>query len=75
VLAGGGEYHADGEEALLADGSWQADVWGADWYPGAKTVQFGALINIRPAEGNRDMHIRDAGLRSRIEAIVRARFE
>ena len=33
ILAGGGEYHADCEEALLEDGSRQEDVWGADWYP------------------------------------------
>jgi hypothetical protein len=28
ILAGGGEYHADCEEALLEDGSRQEDVWG-----------------------------------------------
>ena len=29
-LAGGGEYHADCEEALLENGSRQEDIWGAD---------------------------------------------
>jgi hypothetical protein len=33
ILAGGGELHADCEQVLLMDGSEQANVWGADWYP------------------------------------------
>ena len=33
ILAGGGELHSDCEAVLLEDGSRQADVWGADWYP------------------------------------------
>jgi len=44
ILAGGGEYHADCEEALLEDGSQQEDVWGADWYPDSRVVAFSALI-------------------------------
>lgn len=47
ILAGGGEYHADCEEVLLEDGSRQENVWGADWYPDLKRLEFGALINIR----------------------------
>ncbi len=60
ILAGGGEYHADCEEILLENGSRQEDIWGADWYPENRTVTFGALINIRPREGNRSMEIEDA---------------
>jgi YHS domain-containing protein len=36
--ARGGEYHADGEEVLLEDGSLQEDIWGADWYPEHRKV-------------------------------------
>lgn len=75
VLAGGGEYHADCEEALLEDGSRQENVWGADWYPDSRTVGFGALINIRPRQGNPGMEIEDPMLRRRIETIVRNVFE
>jgi hypothetical protein len=71
ILAGGGEYHADCEEALLEDGSRQEDIWGADWYPESKTVEFIALINIRPRQGNRGMEIEDPNLRAKVEAIVR----
>lgn len=72
ILAGGGEYHADCEEILLEDGSRQEDIWGADWYPENRTVEFGALINIRPHQGNRSMEIEDPKLRKRIETIARA---
>ena len=72
ILAGGGEYHADCEEVLLEDGSRQEDIWGADWYPELRKVEFGALINIRPDQGNRLMEIEDPKLRDRIETITRA---
>jgi hypothetical protein len=75
VLAGGGEYHADCEEVLLEDGSRQEDIWGADWYPGSKTVEFVALINIRPHQGNHGMEIEDPKRRAKIEAIVRRLLE
>ncbi len=75
ILAGGGEYHADCEEVLLEDGSRQEDLWGADWYPESKTVEFVALINIRPHQGNRGMEIEDAKLRTKIETIARQLLE
>ena len=75
VLAGGGEYHADSEEVLLEDGSRQEDLWGADWYPESKTLEFVALINIRPRQGNRGMEIEDPKLRTKIETIVRRLLE
>ena len=75
ILAGGGEYHADCEEVLLEDGSRQEDIWGADWVPESKTVEFVALINIRPHQGNRGMEIEDPNLRAKIETIVRRCLE
>lgn len=75
ALAGGGEYHADCEEALLEDGSRQENVWGADWYPDSKTMAFGALINIRPEQGNRGMEIENPELCKKIETIVRHLLE
>ena len=70
LLAGGGEMHADCEEVLLDDGSSQADVWGADWYPSSQSVRFESLINIRPRQNNRSMEILDPGLRQQVETIV-----
>lgn len=71
ILAGGGEYHADCEEALLNEGSRQENIWGADWYPDSRTIGFGALINIRPHQSNRGMEIEDSTLRQGIESVVR----
>lgn len=74
IVAGGGEMHADCEQALLADGSRQADVWGADWDM-AGEVRFESLINIRPGQGNRSMEVQSPELRKQIEQIVRRFFE
>jgi Protein of unknown function (DUF5674) len=41
-----GELHADCEQVLLEDGSEQAHVWGADWYPLKQSVGDESLINI-----------------------------
>jgi len=71
ILAGGGEYHSDCEEALLIDGSKQDNVWGADWEPENRTVSFGAMINIRPRLGKLGYELEDKNLRILIENIVR----
>ena len=75
ILAGGGYRHSDGEKVLLQDGSLPQDAWGADWYPAQKEVRFEALINIRPHQNNPSMLVLDAGLRGRIEKIVRDLLE
>ena len=75
VVAIGGELHADAEALLLEQGSRQADLWGANYYPGlgpSQSVEFTALINIRPAQGNRSMEIQDPGMREAVRSIVQA---
>lgn len=74
VIAAGGELHADAEQVLLAAGSRQADLWGANYYPGRGRdgcLEFTALINIRPGHGNRTMEIEDEATR---EAVRRLTF-
>jgi hypothetical protein len=39
VAAGGGELHADCESLLIADGSKQENIWGADWIPVTQEVK------------------------------------
>jgi hypothetical protein len=75
VLAGGGELHADCEQALLETGSRQQDIWGADWLPLSQEIQFEALINIRPRQNNPSMTILDPDIRSRVETIARRLLE
>ncbi len=62
VIGIGGELHADAEQLLLEDGSRQDDLWGANYYPGEGSescIEYTALINIRPAQGNRSMEVAD----------------
>lgn len=73
IIAGGGELHADCEQALLEDGSRQEDVWGADWDPSGE-VRFESLINIRPRQGNRSLMLQSPELRSQVERIARRIF-
>jgi hypothetical protein len=73
VLALGGEMHADGEQLLLEDGSRQKDLWGANYYPGRGRegcIEYTALINIRPAAGNRSMEIQDPAVRERVRVVT-----
>ena len=50
LVAGGGELHADCEQALIEDGSRQEDIWGADWDP-AGEVRFESLHQHPPTAG------------------------
>jgi hypothetical protein len=73
IAAVGGELHADAEQLLLESGSRQADLWGANYYPGKgrdACVEYTALINIRPAHGNRGMLIQDPAVRDRLREIT-----
>jgi hypothetical protein len=73
ILSLGGELHADGEKLLLADGSCQDDLWGANVFPfrpTASRLEFTALINIRPRLSNRTMEVQSPTLREAIRAIV-----
>ena len=73
VIAIGGEMHSDAEEVLLESGSRQADLWGANYYPGRgreSCIEFTSFINIRPSAGNRGMEVQDEALRARVREIT-----
>jgi len=75
VAALGGELHADAEQVLLAQGSAQSDLWGANYFPGRgpdRCLEYTALINIRPSQGNRSMEIQDADTRRAVREITLA---
>jgi len=71
ILAGGGKMHADCESVLLADGSAQDDVWGANWHPADQSIEFESLINIRPRLGNRSIILQDEALCRAVETTTR----
>ena len=73
VVAVGGELHADAEQLLLEQGSRQADLWGVNYYPGRGAegcLEYTALINIRPSQGNPSMEVQDAGTRELIRSLA-----
>jgi len=73
VVAVGGELHADAEQLLLEQGSRQADLWGANYYPGRgaeECLEYTALINIRPSQDNPSMEIQDADTREKVRSIA-----
>lgn len=77
VVAVGGEMHADAEHVLLENGSRQADLWGANYFPGrgpGDCIEFTSLINVRPAQGNRSMEIQSEALRARVSELTFARL-
>jgi hypothetical protein len=72
-IAIGGQLHADAELRMLEEGSRQEALWGANYYPGRGRegcIEFTSLINIRPAQGNPEMEVRDDILRERIRALT-----
>ena len=75
ILAGGGEMHADRESVLIKDGSQRQDIWGANWIPAKQTIEFEALINIRPHQQNMSMEIQDPAIKQQVETIVRKLLE
>lgn len=58
--------HADCEAILIEDGSNQENIWGANWIPDTQTVEFEALINIRPKQKNLSMTIEDQAIKQQV---------
>lgn len=75
LLAGGGAMHVDCESALLEQGSEERDIWGADWQPDTRSIQFEALLNLRPKQGNHSLSITDPRVRGAVETVIRERLE
>lgn len=76
VVAVDSELHSDLEALLLDDGSAQANLWGINLYPEESRenfIEFDAMINMRPSQGNRSRGVDDGNTRARIAAIVAKR--
>jgi hypothetical protein len=73
IMALGGELHIDGEVLLWNNGSKADNLWGINIYTDKEKeemIEFIALINIRPARGNRSMEIQNPSVREKIKTIV-----
>ena len=73
LLAAGGMLHADAEALLTEDGAPTDALWGANYFPAravGERLEYTALINIRPARGNRGQEIADPSTRERVREVV-----
>ena len=73
LLTVGGEWHSEGQELLVRDGSSGAEVWGVNFYPWHEPknrIEYIALINIKPSVPNRAMEIHDTHVKQEIHDIV-----
>lgn len=74
ILAGGGQWHVNCKDALVARGSRAEDIWGGSYYVDTKEIDFLSHINIRPQDGNTDRDIISEDIREKFEYIVRERL-
>jgi hypothetical protein len=77
-IAAGCSLHADAEQLLLKDGSEQKNIWGANYFPFRKKgqrLEYTALMNIRPRQGNRSQLIQDEAVRKKAGEIMERFFE
>jgi hypothetical protein len=74
ILSIGGEWHSEGEELLVRDGSDSQNVWGINFYPWNTTkerIEYISLINVKPAIGHKTMKIKDEKIKDKINKIVK----
>ena len=71
ILAGGGERHFDGEQALLKEGSNQKDLWGGGLDLETKEIDFNSIINLRPNQNNPSRDILSVDVRNKFDSIVK----
>jgi hypothetical protein len=65
--------HYDCEQALLASGRLQSNIWGADWTPIRQRIAYESIINLRPRT-NRSMEILDPQIRAQVAQVVLSRL-
>lgn len=70
----GGQWHADGEKLLIADGSKQSDIWGGGVNLLNNQVETFALINLKPNENNNSQEILEPKIREKFIEIVKEKF-
>jgi len=73
ILTAGGEWHSEGDDILVKDGSSREDVWGVNFYPWNKPedrIEYNSLINIKPSLNHKDMEIRDKKIKEQTRKII-----
>lgn len=71
ILSADCELHIDCAEELMKNGSLYVNLWGANFYPKDKKIDFISLMNIRPADNNRSMDIEGPAIKKKVEDIIK----
>lgn len=73
IVALGGEWHSEGQEELIKNGSSSKGTWGVNIFmgkPKETRIEFVALMNLKPFYGHRSMEITDELLKQKIQKII-----
>ena len=71
----GMEVHFEGEQILLNQGAEQKNIWGGGVDLETKTIDFNAMINIRPRDDNNSNVIQDKKIRQKYEKLTKHFFK
>ena len=71
VVTLGGKRHFEGEQLLLGNGSKQSDLWGGGFDTISHTLDFEAVINIRPNDNNPSKEVLSQEIRQKILIILK----
>ncbi len=71
ILTAGGEWHYEGEQLLLKQGSKQENIWGGgiDWE--SKEIDYNSMINMRPNQDNPSRDILSPKIRKKFSEIIK----
>lgn len=73
IVAAGGEFHSECQEALIKQGCQAQDIWGANILldkPQRERIEYIALINIKPSLGHYEMEIKSPTTKEKIQQII-----
>lgn len=71
VLAGGGERHVEGEQALLKEDCKQENLWGGGWDMETNEIDYNSVINLRPQQNNPSRDILSLETRKKFDMVVK----
>src|SRR3989338_4078423 len=75
VCSAGMEWHYEGEQVLLEQGSLQSNVWGGGLDLQEKFTMYDAFINIRPSDGNMSNDIQNGSIRIQYDELTKFFFK
>lgn len=70
ILAVGGEYHIDCEEALTQSGSKLENLFGGGYRVSTKEIEYMAMSNFKPALGKVTYEIADENVRNKLKELT-----